>query len=269
MASRLIPVRFGPLRFALSRLARAPRFRLFRLAPARSTLARFAAAGLGSVLVGLALGLAPAPGGVQAQDLGSVVSPILTLDREKLFAGTLYGQRVNRELAAASAAMAAETRDIEAKLEEEERGLTEKRATMEPDAFRELATAFDEKVQSLRDERKAAEADLRGQIEAAQTEFFRRIGPVLGRLVRERGAVLIVDTRAILLSAADVDITNAAIARIDAVLGDGGDLETLPEASDAAPNAPAAPGVPAAPSAEPGAGLDIIPAPDDAAPADQ
>ena len=204
-----------------------------------------------------------------AQNFGRVVSPILTLDRDQLFAGTLYGQRVNRELEQASTAMAAETRSIEAALEAEELALTEQRATMDPEAFRELASAFDDKVQSLRAEREAAEADLLAQIEAAQTAFFNRIGPVLGQLVRDRGAVLIVDRRAVLLSAADIDITSAAIEQIDAVLGDGGDLGGVPGASDdgtlgetVAPAVPTVPVDPAEDAAAEGAvGVDTIPAP--------
>ncbi|MCB1355871.1 MAG: OmpH family outer membrane protein [Maritimibacter sp.] len=175
-------------------------------------------------VAGMGMGMAAAP--AQAQDFGRVVSPILTLDRDRLYAGTLYGQRVRRELEAASTAMAAETRAIEAALEAEEKDLTAKRATMAPEAFRELASAFDDKVQSLRAERDAAEEDLRAQIEAAQVAFFNRIGPVLGQLVRDRGAVLIVDRRAVLLAATNVDVTTDAIERIDAVLGDGGDLGT-------------------------------------------
>lgn len=197
-----------------------------------------------------------APVAARAQDFGRVVSPILTLDREKLFAGTLYGQRVNRELEQASTAMAAETRSIETALEAEEQALTEQRATMEPEAFRELARAFDDKVQALRAEREQAEADLVAQIEAAQADFFTRIGPVLGQLVRERGAVLIVDRRAVLLAATDVDITSAAIARIDAVLGDGGDL------GGETPASPDAGAPPNETGPETGAvGIDTIPAP--------
>ena len=186
-----------------------------------------APAGPLSLALPLALALGPAaPAVAQGQDFGRVVSPILTLDRDQLFANTLYGQRVNRELEAASTAMAAETRSIEAALEAEEKALTEKRATMTPEAFRDLATAFDDKVQKLRADRDAAETDLRAQIEAAQLAFFNRIGPVLGQVVRDRGAVLIVDRRAVLLAAANIDITSEAIERIDAVLGDGDDLGT-------------------------------------------
>lgn len=160
-------------------------------------------------------------GAAQAQTLGRVDSPILTVDRDRLFAGSLYGQRINRELETASAAMAAETRKIETALEAEEIELTARRATLAPEDFRALADAFDEKVQALRKERDTAETNLRQQIEQAQLAYFDQIGPLLGALVRERGAVMILDRRAILLTAADVDITDAAIARIDAVLGDG------------------------------------------------
>lgn len=199
----------------------------------------------------------PAP----AQSLGRVVSPVLTVDRDRLYSGSQFGQRVTRELEAASAAMAQETRKIEAALEEEEKALTTQRESLDPQAFRDLANAFDEKVQALRAERETAEANLRQQIEDAQLEFFDRIGPVLGQLVRERGAVLVLDRRAILLAAADVDITDEAIARIDAVLGDG------------VTDAPQGPATPApAPEQETGP-VDTIPAPapdpvtDEAAPA--
>lgn len=199
------------------------------------------------ILLALAITVAgafPVPG--SAQTLGRLVSPILTIDRDQLFAQTQFGQRVNRELEAASNAMAAESRNIEAALEEEERQITEQRATLEAAAFRELAEAFEEKVQALRQERDAVEANLRRQIEEAQTEFFEQIGPILGSLVRERGAVMILDRRAILLSAADVDITAAAIERIDAVLGDGeSETDDTP-----APDTP-----------EPALPLDTIPAP--------
>ena len=189
--------------------------------------------------------IASAPGPAAAQDLGRVATPILTLDRDRLYSDTAYGQRVSRDLEAASAKLAAETRAIESALEEEEKALTEKRATLAVEEFRALANAFDEKVQALRAEREQAQSNMRAQGEAAQLDFFNRIGPILGQLVRERGAVLIVDRRAILLAANDVDVTQDAIALIDAVLGDG--------------TAPAAPAPESAPAA--GTGLDTIPAP--------
>lgn len=199
-----------------------------------------------TLIVVMAAFLAGAGAGVlQAQDLGRIVSPILTIDREQLFSGTLYGQRVNRELEEASTAMAAETRAIEKALEEEEQRLTDLRETLPTDEFRALATEFDQKVQALRSERELAESSLRDQIEAEQALFFDQIGPILGALVRARGAVMIIDRRAVLLTAADVDITEDAIARINDALGDGESAPGMPDESQATPDAPNADTIPA------------------------
>jgi Skp family chaperone for outer membrane proteins len=192
-----------------------------------------------TITIALAAILASAtPGAMRAQELGRVVSPILTIDRDRLFSGTLYGQRVNRELEEASQAMAAETRAIEQALEEEEQQLTELRQTMPADEFRVLAAEFDEKVQSLRIEREQAESALRARIEAEQNQFFDQIGPILGAVVRARGAVMIIDRRAVLLTAADVDITEDAIAQIDGTLGDGDAATAPPDDTLTAPEAP-------------------------------
>lgn len=185
---------------------------------------------------------APVP--MAAQELGRVVSPILTLDRERLFSGTLFGQRVTRELEAASSAMAEKTREIEAGLSKEEKALADKRASLSPEEFRKLADAFDAKVQTLRADRDKAKADLQTQIDTARKQFFDQVGPVLAALVRSRGAVVVLDSRAILLTAADVDITDAAIARVDAVLGEGevvapGDTPSVTPGTDTlAPDVP-------------------------------
>ena len=209
----------------------------------------------------LAIVLAALAFPASAQPADEIVSPILTLDREALFAGTLYGQRINDELEAASNELAVETRRIEAALEAEERELTDKRATFPVAEFRALADAFDEKVQALRAERERAQDAAMRQIETAQITFFNRIGPILGELVRERGAIMIVDRRAILLAAADVDITQAAITRIDAVLGDGmaPDGDTEPTAPPPAPATPVD-SIPA-PDTPPDSGSDTTPAP--------
>ena len=54
--------------------------------------------------------------------------------------------------------------------------------------------------------------------------------PVLGEPAdSENGAVAILDKNAIILSLSAIDVTEAAIARVDAALGDGSDPATPPE----------------------------------------
>lgn len=167
--------------------------------------------------------LAVPAGSSFAQTLGQVVSPVLTIDREALFAQTRFGQRVANDLEAESNALAEETRKIEAALEEEERSLTAKRETLTPEEFRVLADAFDEKVVALRTDRDTAQNNFVQRYEDAQRSFFQQIGPVLGQMMQERGAVVIMDKRSVLLSVNAIDVTEDAIERIDATLGDGTD----------------------------------------------
>jgi len=158
-----------------------------------------------------------------AQELSQFSSPVLTLDQERLFNGSLIAERVSAEMEKRSADLAAENRRIESELVAEELELTEKRAVMEQDAFRILADTFDEKVQAIREEQDAKALELQRQQDDIRQDFLRQITPVLADIVRERGAVVVLDRRSVFLSAEAIDITDQAIARINEVFGDGTD----------------------------------------------
>ena len=168
----------------------------------------------------LALALAVAlPGG--AQQLGLPESDILTLSSERLYAGSAYGRRIQQEIEAESAVLTAENRRMEAELSAEELDLTERRAEMDPAAFRTLADAFDRKVQDIRRTQDAKARDLARRDDIARGEFLNAARPVLEALMREAGATLILERASVFLSANSTDVTDLAIARIDAVIGDG------------------------------------------------
>ena len=168
----------------------------------------------------LALALAVAlPGG--AQQLGLPESDILTLSSERLYAGSAYGRRIQQEIEAESAVLTAENRRMEAELSAEEQDLTERRAEMDPAAFRTLADAFDRKVQDIRRTQDAKARDLARRDDIARGEFLNAARPVLEALMREAGATLILERASVFLSANSTDVTDLAIARIDAVIGDG------------------------------------------------
>lgn len=188
----------------------------------------------------------PAAAPAQAETLR-----VLTLDRERLFSGTRFGQAVIARFEAEAKLLQAENRRIDAALEAEERSLTERRATASPEEFRALAADFDSRVEKLRSAQEAKSRDLSRQRDEARQQFYDTALPVLGKLMTDRGAVAIIDRTALVISFERIDITDEAIARIDEVLGDGG-------------QAPA-PVQEAAPPAEPAQGP--IPAPTPEAPA--
>jgi len=148
--------------------------------------------------------------------------PIVLINQERLLSGSIYGQRIQREVEAAGAALAAENRRIEAQLTEEELLLTERRTVMTPAEFRPLAIEFDTRVEGIRAAQEAKSRALQAQAEAIQLRFFEIAFPILIALLESRGAAVLMDSRAVLLAAEGVDITDEAIARIDAAIGEGG-----------------------------------------------
>ena len=188
---------------------------------------------LAALLVLALTTIAPAQGGgpadapgvlaqVQAQAGGpGGTMPIVVLDQERLLSQSRYGQRIQREVEEAGAALSAENRRIETQLVEEELALTEQRATMSAEDFRPLAEDFDIRVEGIRAAQEAKSRALQSQAEAAQSRFFEEVFPILIGLLRERGASVLMDNRAVLLSAEGADITEAAIALVDAELGEG------------------------------------------------
>src|SRR5690606_16302338 len=123
----------------------------------------------------------------------TVPSPILTLDQERLFVDSMWGRRVAAELDSASAALLAENRQIEADLIAEEKSLTERRATMEPEAFRAEADAFDAKVVDIRRAQDSKARDLSRRRELERQTFYAEALPVMGAILRARGALAILD----------------------------------------------------------------------------
>ncbi len=152
----------------------------------------------------------------------SAARPIVTLDREALFRRSAYGQRLQRDLERDSEALAAENRRIEAELIAEEQALTERRSALPPAEFADLAQAFDVKVQAIRDTQDRKARGLQQRLEEGQQRFLSSIGPILADLMRSRQASLLLDANAVLIAIEGVDITESAIAAVDARLGDGG-----------------------------------------------
>ncbi len=162
---------------------------------------------------------------LDAQQLGIPQTDVLTISSERLFADSAFGQRVFREIEAESALLSDENERIVAELSTEEKELTNKRAELSAEEFRPLAEAFDEKVQSHRDSQRAKLDVLARRGEEARGQFFEMAQPVLIELLREFGASIVIERSNVVLSSDASDITDAAIARINAAIGDGSTLE--------------------------------------------
>jgi len=147
--------------------------------------------------------------------------PILIVDRERLFVETLYGRRIAADLAEMAAELQAENDRIVESLTLEERSLTLRRPEMTPEAFREESEAFDAKVQDVRRVRDAKNVELQVANAEARARFEEQVQGIVANIMLERGAVMVLEQRVVFLSVRAANITDDAIVRIDAELGDG------------------------------------------------
>lgn len=164
---------------------------------------------------------------------------IVVVDQERLFQESHAGRQVAQEVEALSAKLAAENRAIEAELIAEERDLTEQRPTLDPKAFRELADAFDSKVDRIRAEQDAKTRELVARRDAERLEFTRAVGPILLEYMRNSGATVMLDRRSVVAVGERVDATDELIEMVDrSALSQE---PPPPPAPDAAGQAPATP----------------------------
>ncbi len=162
--------------------------------------------------------------------LGTVQTDFVLIDQDRLYAESAFGQRVVSELQAESEALVAENRRIEDALIAEEQSITERRATLSPEEFRALADEFDARVSGIRTAQERKARSLTSRDDQEQRRFFNASIPILAQLMQQYGAVAVLDRRSVFLSDDRIDITDEAIAAIDAAIGDGSTLtlETAP-----------------------------------------
>jgi len=147
---------------------------------------------------------------------------IATLDQERLFRSSLFGQRVFKEVSDESDILLAQELLLQSQLETEERLLTVERKKIDTEKFKKLASAFDKKVQKIRAETTENRMKLGEYSESEQNRFFKIILPVLVQLSDEFGITTLLDHRMAILSLKD--ITDAAIERVDKIIGDGKEM---------------------------------------------
>lgn len=166
-------------------------------------------------LILLVAGMVFPPAATAQMRLGVVQNAVVVVDQEQLFTGSAYGQSIVQQLERDNAALAAENREIERSLADEELELTEQRATLPADEFRQKATAFDEKVVAIRRSQDEKVQALTRLGESEKQRFYQEVLPVLSQVAAQHGAQVVLDKRFVILSVESADLTDAVIALID------------------------------------------------------
>ena len=163
----------------------------------------------------------------------AVAPQILTLDQDRLYSASRYGQALEAKSLAATQDLAVENRKIEADLSAEEAALTTQRQAVPAEEFVRLASDFDARVEKIRAEQEAKASQLTKDRDAGRKQFFDAAVPLLAELMQKSGAYAILNRSSVVLSFDSIDVTDRAIAALDARLGDG---STPPAMPNPAPN---------------------------------
>ena len=147
---------------------------------------------------------------------------IATLDQDRLYRSSLFGQRVLQEINDKSDKLLANELLLQSELESEEQALTEKRKKIDIEEFKVLAANFDEKVQKFRAETTEARIKLNEYSEAERNRFFKLITPILVELSKEFGVSTLLDHRMVIISLND--ITDHSVNRVNKTIGTGKDV---------------------------------------------
>ncbi len=158
-----------------------------------------------------------------------VAAPYAVLDEDRFLRESQLGRQVLAEIRSAEERLEEENSRISDQLAEEERALTEARATMSPEEFRAEAEAFDARVERIRAERRERSEELARFSEAEAQRFSDTAFPVLVELMTDEGIIAILKPEAVIIALDFVDITSRAIARLDAVFEEGREVPPPPE----------------------------------------
>ena len=145
-------------------------------------------------------------------------SELFTVDMTKLLRSSEFRKNIIAANNIARKKLQSENEELEKKLSLEEKELSELRKTLSVEEFRPKALEFDKRVSIIRAEQGKKEEILNKKVRKEETDFFKRIYPLLYEILIERGGLILVDQRNIILWDNSVDITDDAIQAINQAL---------------------------------------------------
>ena len=145
-------------------------------------------------------------------------SELFTVDMTRLLRSSEFGKNIIAANNIARKKLQSENEELEKKLSLEEKELSELRKTLSVEEFRPKALEFDKRVSIIRAEQGKKEEILNKKVRKEETDFFKRIYPLLYEILIERGGLILVDQRNIILWDNSVDITDDAIQAINQAL---------------------------------------------------
>jgi Skp family chaperone for outer membrane proteins len=194
---------------------------------------------------------APPPGAVAAAPggAGAAQPRIIVIDRNFILQRSSAGQDMLGQVQNLTKAAETEFKNQEQALATEAGQLQQQMAIMAPDVRDQKEKEFTNKQQAFQGRVQQRQAEIQAGFNKAARQVEVALEPILKAIMVERQANMVLDRSAVILSAADVDVTPVAVQRLDKALPHV-KVELTPVAATAAA-APVAPRPTTAPAITP------------------
>ncbi|MEI9884983.1 MAG: OmpH family outer membrane protein [Rhizomicrobium sp.] len=140
---------------------------------------------------------------------------ILVIDRAAILRGSAVGQNIMKQVRQLTVQAENSLKAKDAALRKEGAALQQQLAILAPGVKAAKIKAFEAKQAALQGEVQKAQGLIQGGVLQARQVVEKALGPILAKIMQERGANLLLDRNAVVLGTVDVDVTTAAIARLN------------------------------------------------------
>jgi Skp family chaperone for outer membrane proteins len=150
-----------------------------------------------------------------APTAGTPAPVILVIDRSAILRASKVGQSIVTQVNGFTTAAEAEFKGTAQGLRAQEQQLQQQIAILAPDVKAKKIKAFQAQQQAFQQKVQQRQAMIQGGVMQARQQVETTLGPILQGLMAERHANLLLDRNAIVLGTVNIDITGAAVQRLD------------------------------------------------------
>ena len=140
---------------------------------------------------------------------------ILVIDRAAILRGSVVGQNIMKQVQGLTVAAENGLKAKDAALRAEGQALQQQLAILAPGVKAAKIKAFEVKQAALQGDVQKQQSLIQGGVLVARQQVERALGPILQKIMQERGANLLLDRNAVVLGTVDVDVTGLAITRLN------------------------------------------------------
>ena len=150
-----------------------------------------------------------------APSAGTPPPVILVIDRNAILRASKVGQNIVQQVNGYTQAAEKEFRGTAESLRGQEQQLQQQIAILAPDVKAKKIKAFQAQQQAFQQKVQTRQAQIQGGVIQARQQVEAALGPILQSIMQERHANLLLDRNAIVLGTVNIDITSAAVQRLD------------------------------------------------------